>query len=741
MQHTSKINIHYKLTNYIKQELLPIFKFKYLKRDVLASLSVVCVAIPLSLAVSIAVGMSIQSALISATVGGVLGALLGGSRLGVTGPAIAMSVLLAQIYHIYGLLGIVFVGIACGLFQVLAGILKFGRLARYIPVSLALAFGAGIGFLLLFQELPRVLSIPVTSNIPSVFELIDNFSSVSTHLLTATVAITLLTIFIIAVLPRYISRAYAFLLAVIIPIILVYALNLNTPVIGALDITAEQFSFVDIHNLPHILKLFLFGFEVFVLASLETLLSLNTVDLMGKGELHSPNHELIGQGIANIGVACCGGIPVTGVVMRSSVNILAGAKTRRSALIHALIMGVILFNYKFLNYIPIAVLSGILIAASFKMMAVPQVINLFKRDKVDFVVFIITFLVIISTDLIDGIQTGLLLAFIIVGLKMLRTTGEMKFWTNNNVLRVGLTGNLSFMSFDELAEIKKVAINDRNVHFVIFEFAALQNLDSSAAKFLIDITNELKKHKVSSIFHSPNSEQLKVIKANTFDVANYQVTITEYQIKDLLEDSGYSHSASDVLKHGITKYVTYYAKDNQELISTLAQGQKPHTLLITCSDSRLNPNAFFSANIGEIFIVRNVGNVVPPFMPDNVYSEIAAIEYAVSELGVRNIVICAHTECGAVKASFTSGENNLGYIGLDNWLKLIKDGFKLNKPQDYHDGVRVNLLHQVQNLKTYPKINAMFATNQLTIHAWIYDVHSGNMLEWSDKKQDFISVV
>lgn len=737
----NKVDLQYKLNNYLTKELLPIFKYKYIKADILAAFSLICVAIPLSLAVSIAVGVPFKMALISAAVGGVLGAIFGGSRLGVTGPAIAMSVLLASIYQGYGFSGIVFVGLICGFLQILSGIFKVGRLAKYVPVSLVLAFGSGIGVLLLFQALPSVFNVSVTTAGTTVFNVIDNLGFYKEHLFSGSVGIVLLTMFIIAVLPRYIPRAYAFLCAVIIPVSLVFVLKLNVPLINSLHEVNSNVDLLNIKSLPQVYKLMLFSFEVYVLASLETLLSTSAVDLMGKGELHNPNHELVGQGIANIGVAMCGGIPVTGVVLRSSVNVMSGAKTRRSAIIHALLIALIMYEHQFLGYIPVAVLSGILVAAAFKMMAVPQIIDLFKRNKSDFAVFIITFLTIISTDLLDGIQTGLLLAFIIVGFKMLRSKGEMKFWTNNNVLRVGLTGNLTFMSFDELAEIKKIAVTDKNVHFVIFEFTSLQNLDSTGAKSLIDITDELKKHNVSSIFHSPNSEHLKVIKANTFDEANYKITITEYQIKDILEESGYSHSASDVLRHGITKYVTHYAKENQELISTLAQGQKPHTLLITCSDSRLNPNAFFSANIGEIFIVRNVGNVVPPFMPDNIYSEIAAIEYAVSELGVRNIVICAHTECGAVKASYASGDENLGYVGLDNWLRLIKDGFKIRKPVDYHEGVSINLLHQVENLKTYPKINAMFATNQLTIHAWIYDVHSGNMLEWSESSQDFISIV
>jgi carbonic anhydrase len=722
----NRIDFNSKLSAYINKELVPIFKFKYLKRDLLASLALLCVAIPLSLAVSVAVGIPFQAALVSASVGGVLGAVFGGSRLGVTGPAIAMSVLLAEVYSTYGAVGIVAVGIICGVLQIISGFMHLGKLAKYVPVSLVLAFGSGIGFLLLFQELPRVFNLAADKPSKTVFGFIDNINYYASHLISSSVGVVILTIFIIAVLPRYIPRAYAFLCAIIIPVSLVFMFDLDIPLVNSIPDAHAVVDFTQIKSLPHIYKLMLFGFEVFILASLETLLSTNAVDLMGKGELHNPNHELVGQGIANFGVALCGGIPVTGVVLRSTVNVISGAKTRRSAIIHALIMAVIIYEHRFLGYIPVAVLSGVLVAAAFKMLAIPQIVDLFKRDKSDFIVYIITFLTIISTDILDGIQTGLLLAFVIVGFKMLRSKGAMKFWTNNNVLRVSLTGNLTFMSFE---------------HFVIFEFALLQNLDSSGAKYLIDTTNELHKHKITSILHSPNSEHVKVIKANTFDTSNYEITITEYQIKDILENSGYSHSANDVLRHGITKYVTYYAKDNQELISTLAQGQKPHTLLITCSDSRLNPNAFFSANIGEIFIVRNVGNVVPPFMPDNIYSEIAAIEYAVSELGVRNIVICAHTECGAVKASYATGDNNLGYVGLDNWLGLIKDGFRITPPTDYHEGVRINLLHQVENLKTYPKISAMFATNQLTIHGWIYDVHSGNMLEWSDKHQDFISIV
>ena len=231
-------------------------------------------------------------------------------------------------------------------------------------------------------------------------------------------------------------------------------------------------------------------------------------------------------------------------------------------------------------------------------------------------------------------------------------------------------------------------------------------------------------------------QQQDIIKTNTTSESTYFVTITEDEIKTILEKYGVVHSANDILKHGTAKFMGQYAKDNKRLLTTLAKGQKPHTLLITCSDSRLNPNAFFSANIGELFIVRNVGNVVPPHTPEWTYSEVAAIEFALNELGIRNIVLCAHTECGAIKASIGTGQ--IPYLGLDKWLDIIRDGFKLHKPINADMGVQINALHQVENLKTYPSVQKLLASKELTISAWIYDVHSGLMLEWNEEKHKFI---
>lgn len=728
------------IKNYLFEELIPLFNGRFLIDDIKAALFVTLVAIPLSLSVALATGVPYETAMISAIVGGGLGAIFGGSRLGVTGPAIAMSVLLASTIANYGFSGLLIVGLICGVLQVISGVLRFGRVARFIPMSLILAFASGIGFLLLFRQLPHIFGVNAQSDATFIdfirdFDLYINNGEIVNELLT------LLTIVILAITPRFLPRVYAFVLGAIIPTLLVLFLHLKVDLVGNFTFSGLHVA-IDHEITAESIKLLLItSIEVFVLASLETFLSTSSVDLMGKGDLHNPNQELIGQGLANIGVTLCGGIPVTGVVARSSINVLSGARTRRAAIFQSVfILLALIYLPNVIAIIPTAVLYGILLAAAFKMLDIGQIKRLMRSSKLEFTIYIVTFLSIILFG-INGMLIGVIVALAVMFYKVLNAKSDVKLWTNNEILRVGITGNISFFSYDKLLKVRDFIDGNKNIKFVIFEFGMVHGLDSSITKQLIDMTIDFDKLGIKSIIHGASDEHLAIIRANRVRKTTFSTTVNEYQIKEIIEQSGYSHSATDVLRHGITKYVSYYANDNQKLINTLAQGQKPHTLLITCSDSRLNPNAFFSANIGEIFIVRNVGNVVPPYMPDNIYSEIAAIEFSVSELGVRNIVICGHTECGAVKASYASGENKLGYIGLDNWLSLIKDGFRKNKPKDAHDGVKVNLLHQVENLKTYPKIDAMIASGQITVSAWIYDVHSGHMLEWSDEAKDFIEML
>lgn len=729
------------ISNYLYNELKPMFKLQYLGSDISAAISLIFVGVPLSLAVAIASGVSPSVGIISAIIGGVLGAIFGGTRLGVTGPAVAMSVLIANSIDQYGFSSIFIIGIICGVLQIISGILGVGRFAKLVPLSLVLAFTAGIGFLIFFSQLPHAFnieSVPHTNPILAVIHHLDLYLS---RVNSVSFIIVILTVLILKFTPRFLPRAPHFLLAVAIPTIIVYFSNFaNVALVGPIPHNIIHTETLDFSQFPHWSKLFITAFEVFLLASLETLLSANAVDLIGEGDLHNPNQELVGQGIANIGVAIFGGIPVTGLIARSSVNVIAGGKTRRAAIFHALIILILIFTYPhIIEIIPIAVLVGILLAASITMMNLTQVFLLWKTNKSEVAIYLITFLAIVATDLIAGIQTGLFAAFIIIGFRMLKTKTNVKLWANKNVLRVSLTGNITFWSYDKLFKIEEFAAAHKGLRFVIFEFAKLQNIDNTGATHLIKIAKEMDSLNIKVIFHGLNDEQQNRIETTgSTDNKPYIVTVTENEIKTTLEAYGVTHAANDILKHGMTKFMSEYAQENKLLIATLAQGQNPHTLLITCSDSRLDPNTFFGANIGELFIVRNVGNVVPIYNTATTYSEVAAIEYALNALDIRNIVLCAHTECGAIKASLPM--DNLPYVGLDNWLELIRNGFREHKPLNADMGVKINLLYQAKNLKTYPRIQELLNNKELTLSAWIYDVHSGCMLEWVEEKNDFVQL-
>ncbi len=675
------------INNYLNNELKPIFKLQYLSNDIFAAISLVFVAVPLSLAVAIASGVSPGVGIISAIIGGILGAIFGGTRLGVTGPAVAMSVLIANSIELYGFSSIFIIGIICGILQIAFGFFGLGRFAKLVPISLVLAFTAGIGFIIFFSQLPLAFNDQILPHSNPILVVIQHIKLYFHQAGSVSFMIVLTTVLILKFTPKLFPKAPAFLFAVVAPTLFVYFFHIkNISFVGAIPHNIIHTEQLDFSRISDWTNLFITALEVFLLASLETLLSSNAVDLIGDGDLHDPNQELVGQGIANIGVAIFGGIPVTGLIARSSVNVIAGGKTRRAAFFHSLIILIItLFCPYIIEIIPIAVLVGILVAAAITMMNFGQVVELWKTNKPEFGVYLITFLAIVTTDLVAGIQTGLFAAFIIIGFRMLKTKTNVKLWTNKNVLRVSLTGSITFWSYDKLLKIEEFAIAHKDLKFVIFEFDRLHNIDTTGATQLIKIAQKLNSFNIKVIFHKLNDKQQQAIGKNCeSDNKPYLITITESEIKDTLESYGVTHSANDVLKYGMAKFMSEYAEENKVLISTLAQGQKPHTLLITCSDSRLDPNIFFGASLGELFIVRNVGNVVPPFNTTNTYSEVAAIEFALNALGIRNIVLCAHTECGAIKASIPM--TDLPYAGLNNWLELIRNGFREHKPLDNISG-------------------------------------------------------
>jgi carbonic anhydrase len=192
---------------------------------------------------------------------------------------------------------------------------------------------------------------------------------------------------------------------------------------------------------------------------------------------------------------------------------------------------------------------------------------------------------------------------------------------------------------------------------------------------------------------------------------------------------------------GLRNFREQIFPQQQKFFESLSQGQKPHTLMITCSDSRIDPNLVTQTKPGEIFVVRNAGNIIPPFGASRGGEE-AAIEFAIEGLGVSNIVICGHSQCGAMAALM--GKVNLdGLPSMKNWLKHSQATrkrveVKYNNDCDLLRVVEENALVQAENLKTHPSVSASLSAGRTRIFAWVYRFESGSMAVYDPKLKKYL---
>lgn len=177
------------------------------------------------------------------------------------------------------------------------------------------------------------------------------------------------------------------------------------------------------------------------------------------------------------------------------------------------------------------------------------------------------------------------------------------------------------------------------------------------------------------------------------------------------------------------------------------KGQKPEVLFIGCSDSRVVPDLIVDSKPGDMFILRNVGNFVPPFKADNdFHGSAAAIEYAVSVLNVKHIIVCGHSYCGACQSLYLDLGNDVGLIHVRKWLELgeqakeyvIKNfGTTLSQEEIYRKTEKTSVVYQLQNLLTYPEVKRKVDEGLLSIHGWYYKIEDGSIEEYNQKTQKF----
>lgn len=199
------------------------------------------------------------------------------------------------------------------------------------------------------------------------------------------------------------------------------------------------------------------------------------------------------------------------------------------------------------------------------------------------------------------------------------------------------------------------------------------------------------------------------------------------------------------LIRGIDKFRQTYFSSHQELFEQLAHGQKPRVLFVACSDSRVDPTLITDTDVGELFVIRNAGNIIPPYGAAN-GGEGGTIEYAINALGIEQVVICGHSNCGAMKGLLKLNKLQKDMPLVYDWLKHAEATRRLvmeNYP-DYNDRdlmdmlVAENVLIQIDNLKTYPIVKARMHQGRLKIYAWVYNIETGNILAYDARTHTYI---
>ena len=192
---------------------------------------------------------------------------------------------------------------------------------------------------------------------------------------------------------------------------------------------------------------------------------------------------------------------------------------------------------------------------------------------------------------------------------------------------------------------------------------------------------------------------------------------------------------------GVHEFQRNYFKSHREMFQALSRDQQPRILFITCSDSRINPNLLTQTEPGELFIIRNAGNIIPPYGATN-GGEGATIEYAIQAFGIKDIIICGHSDCGAMKGllklNIISEEMPLLY----DWLKyaeatrrIIKENYKYLEGEALLNAtIEENVLTQVENLRTYPVIRSKLHKGQINLHAWVYIIDTGEVFVYSAER-------
>ncbi|CAB5052578.1 unannotated protein [freshwater metagenome] len=392
---------------------------KDLLTDLIAGLTVAIVALPLAIGFGITSGMSAAAGLTTAIIAGFLAAVFGGSKYQVSGPTGAMTVILIPVIHSYGVSAIPALGLMAGLMVIAMAIFKFGAVINRVPWTVVEGFTVGIALIISLQQIPLALGIAKGDGEKSYVVAWNTFKNAfDAGLNYSSLLIVVITLIIKFSWPKIVTKLHlkahipASFIALVLVTLFVKALSIDVATIGSIPRSLGTYKHPIFDNLTSLLVPALW---IALLAAVESLLSARVADgLAHNKEKFEPNRELFGQGLATLASSLFGGMPATGAIARTSVNVRSHAVSRLASVFHAIVLLFIaLIAAPLVSQIPTAVIAGLLLGTSYRILNPVSIMESLRTTRAEAATLVVTAISTVAIDLIWGMAIGIVLHMIL----------------------------------------------------------------------------------------------------------------------------------------------------------------------------------------------------------------------------------------------------------------------------------------------------------------------------------------
>ena len=666
-----------------------------LAADFSAGLVVFLVALPLCLGVALASNAPLFAGILSGITGGILVGLISGSHTSVSGPAAGLTaVVAAQIAALGSFEALLLAIVLAGVIQIALGMLGAGSIAVFVPSSVIKGLLAAIGVILVLKQVPHLFGRDTSAAGEMSFQQIDQENTFSElvevffdfHLGAAVVGLLGVVLLVLWNRNKRLQRALVPGPLVVVLVGVLFNLIfrqvggrwmigpthlVQVPVAG--DLTAF-FSFLQLPDISAAVnpRVYTAAITIAIVASLETLLNLEAVDKLDPRKRVSPtNRELVAQGVGNLAAGLIGGLPVTSVIVRSSVNIHAGGRTKLATILHGvlLLLSVMLIPV-WLNQIPLSSLAAVLIVTGLKLAKPALFRQMWREGPTQFLPFVLTLTAIVFTDLLIGILIGLAVSTLFILRSNLRRPVRqiVESHIGGDVHRIELADQVSFLNRAALAKVLDavprgghVLIDARRTYYIDADVQDLiwEYLDEIAPARGVDMsTVGLKKH----------YEQLEDrVQYVDFTTRELQSKLSPDRVLQILRDGNERFRTGQQLTRELTRQ-----------LEATAEKQHPLAIVLSGASSRTPVEMIFDVGLGAIYCARVTGNLVSRGV-------LGSLEYACVVAGAKLIVVMGHRNSAACRTAIEaslSGQSVGDTTGCMNLEAVVGEIQQSLNPKD-----------------------------------------------------------